>query len=93
MEHAGVTTVLTGERSKCRPITSLPLPQRKLSVKFISFPRKCRETCRSVVTQRMSSQETLSDREGISSGHQPVLGKDETLFSFSDPERSCEIGS
>ena len=37
-------------------------------------------------TKRMSSQETLSDREGVSSGHQSVLGKGETFFRFSDPE-------
>ena len=32
------------ERSKCRPITNLSLLQRKLSAKFISLPRKCKET-------------------------------------------------
>ena len=51
-EYAGFTTVLTGERSKCRPITSSPLLQRKLSVKFISLPRQCREPCRSILTQK-----------------------------------------
>ena len=35
------TTVLTREKSKCRPITSLSRLQRKLCVKFISFPREC----------------------------------------------------
>ena len=40
------------ERSKCRPITSLSLLQRKLGVKFISLPRKYRETCLSVLTQK-----------------------------------------
>ena len=34
--------------------------------------------------KRKASQETLSDREGISLGHQPVEGKDETFFRFSD---------
>ena len=38
-----------------------------------------------------SSQETLSDRERISSGHQPVQGKDETLFRFSDPEEAARL--
>ena len=66
-EHAGFAAVLPGERSEYPPITSLSLQQRKLSVNFISLPRKCRETCRSVLTKRMSSRETLSDREGISS--------------------------
>ena len=61
------------------------------SVKFISLPRKCRETCRNVLTQRKSSQETLSDREGISPGHQPVQRKDETSFRFSDPEEAATL--
>ena len=39
--------------------------------------------------QKKSSQETLSDREGISSGHQPVQWKDETFFRFSDPEEAA----
>ena len=30
--------------------------------------------------KRKSSQETLSDREGVSSGHQSVQGKGETFF-------------
>ena len=38
-----------------------------------------------------TSQETLSDREGISSGHQSVQGKDETLFRFSDPEEAVRL--
>ena len=33
---------------------------------------------------RKSSQESHSDRESISSGHQPLQGKDETFFKFSD---------
>ena len=41
--------------------------------------------------KRKSSQETLSDRKGISSGHQPVQGKDETLFRFSDPEEASRL--
>ena len=39
--------------------------------------------------KRKSSQETLSDREGISSGHQPVQRKDETFIRFSDPEKAA----
>ena len=76
---------LTGERSVCRPMTSLSLLLRKHSVKFILLPRRCR----SVLTQKKSSQETLSDREGISSEHQPGQGKDETFFRFSDPEEAA----
>ena len=56
------------ERSKCRPITSLPFLERKLSVKFFSLPRKCRETAAMLSHKRKSSQETPSNREGISSG-------------------------
>ena len=41
--------------------------------------------------ERKSSQETLSDRESISSGHQPVQAKDETLFKFSDPEKAARL--
>ena len=71
------------ERSKCRPITNSSLSQRNLSVKLISLSRKCKETCRNVFTQkRKSSQETLFDREGISSGRQPLQGKGETFFWF-----------
>ena len=81
------TAVLTGERSKCRPTTSLSLFPRKLSVQFISFRKKCRETCR-VVTQRKSSQDTFPDRDGISSGHQTVRGKGETLVRFSNLEET-----
>ena len=40
---------------------------------------------------RRSSQETFSDREGVSSGHQPGQGKDETLFMFSDPEEASRL--
>ena len=39
--------------------------------------------------KRKLSQETLSDREGISSGHQPFQGKDETVLRFSDPEEAA----
>ena len=39
----------------------------------------------------LSSQETLSDRKGVSSGHQPVQGKDETFFRFSDPEDAARL--
>ena len=40
---------------------------------------------------RKSSQETFSDRENISSGHQPGQGKDETLFRFSDREEAARL--
>ena len=40
---------------------------------------------------RKSSQEILSDREGTSSGYQPVQGKGETFFRFSDPEEAARI--
>ena len=41
--------------------------------------------------KRKSSQETLSDKEGISSGHQPVQGKDETSFRFCDLEEAARL--
>ena len=55
----------TGERGKCRPTTSVSLLQRELSVKFISLPRKCREPAAVFSHKRRSSQETLTDRDGI----------------------------
>ena len=36
----------------------------------------------------MSNQETLSDREGISSGHQPGHGKDEALSRLCESENA-----
>ena len=41
--------------------------------------------------KRKSSQETLSDREGVSSGNQPVQRKDETFFRFSDPQEVARL--
>ena len=41
--------------------------------------------------KRKSSQETLSDREGISSGRQPVQGKDEALSRFSGSENGARL--
>ena len=39
--------------------------------------------------KRKSSQETFSDKEGVSSGHQSVQGKGESCFRFSDPEEAA----
>ena len=36
--------------------------------------------------ERKSSEDTFSNRDGISSGHQTVQGKGESFFRFSDPE-------
>ena len=41
--------------------------------------------------KRKSSEEILSDREGVSSGRQPVQVKDETLFRFSGPEEAARL--
>ena len=72
---------ICGERSKCRPITSSSLFPRILSVQFISLPRKCRETCRFVLTQKESRvKKYFYDRECMSSGHQPVQGQGERNF-------------
>ena len=38
--------------------------------------------------ERKSSQDTFSDRDGISSGHQTVQGKGESFFRFLDPEET-----
>ena len=40
---------------------------------------------------RKSSQETLSDREGLSSGRQPFQGKGGTFFRFSDSEEAARL--
>ena len=40
---------------------------------------------------RKSSQEILSDREGSSSGHQPVEGKGQIFHRFSDPEEAARL--
>ena len=50
--YAGFTTLLTGERGKCWPITSLWLQLRKVSVKFVSLPNRCTGTCSSVLPQK-----------------------------------------
>ena len=70
------------ERSKCRPITSLSLLQRKLSVKFISLPRKCRETCRNVLTKKKVESRRMQDVNQFKE-------KDESFFRFSDPEEAA----
>ena len=41
--------------------------------------------------KRKSSQETLSDREGLSSGHQPVRGEDEALSRLSESENAAKL--
>ena len=54
--------------------------------------RKCAGKLAAVFSHtRKSSQETLSDSAGISSGHQPVQGKDEPVFRFSDPEEAARL--
>ena len=42
--------------------------------------------------RRKSSQETLSDRESISPGHQPIQRKDGTFFRFFDREEVARLG-
>ena len=76
--------------SKCRPITSSSLLQRKLSGKFISLPRQCRETCRSVLTQqKVESRNTFRQRKAFPQDINQFKEKDETLFRFSDPEEAA----
>ena len=42
-------------------------------------------------TKRKSNQDTFSDREGISSGHQTVQGEGETFVRFSEPEKTLTL--
>ena len=42
-------------------------------------------------TKRKSNQDTFSDREGISSGHQTVEGEGETFVRFSEPEKTLRL--
>ena len=53
------------------------------------FRESAGKPCAMFLHKEMSSQETFFDREGISSGHQPVQGKDETFFRISDPEEAA----
>ena len=65
---------------------------RENLVSSSSHFRKCAGKPAAVFShKRKSSQETLSDREGVSSGHQPVQGKDEPEFRFSDPEEAARL--
>ena len=92
-EYAAFTTVLPGERSKCRPITTLSLLQRKLSVKFVSLPRKCRETCRNVRTQKkVESRNTFRQRRRFLRAS-TSSSKRRNLIQVLWSGRSCEISS
>ena len=65
---------------------------RENSVSSSSHFRESAEKLAAVFShKRKSSQETLSDREGVSSGRQPVQVKDETLFRFSGPEEAARL--
>ena len=77
------------EKPVHRPTTSLSLLPGKLSVRFISFPSKCREICRIVLTSKqVESRHIFSDRNGISEGHQTNQGKGVSFFKFSEPEEA-----
>ena len=78
-----------GERGKYRPITSLSLQQRKLSVKFISFPG---ETCSSVLTQKEVESRITFRQRRFFLAHRAVQGENEALSRLSN--RKCrEISS
>ena len=83
---ASLTAVLTGERGKCRPITSLSLIQIKLSVTSSSHFRDSagKPAVMFSHTQKVEPRNTVRFRAGVSSGHQPVQGKDEILFRLSE---------
>ena len=69
--------------------TSLSLLQRKLRVKFISLPRKCRETCRSALTlKKVDSRNTFRQRRHFFRTSTSSR-KNETLFGFSDTEEAA----
>ena len=74
-------TVPTRARSKCRPIASLSLCERKLDVKFISRSDMYRDTSRVVFKQNRSNQETSSDRANFP---QDINRFWETLDRYSD---------
>ena len=88
-EYAGFTAVYKGERSKCWPITSLSLFPRKLSVQFISFPWQCRETCRSVLTQKKVESRHIFRQRRHFLRTTSSSGKGESLFRFSDLEEAA----
>ena len=69
--------VPTGERSKCRPTTILSLLQRKLCVKFITFPSKRGETCSCVLT--IKKVESRIPTDGIPLAHRAGQGENEAL--------------
>ena len=67
-------------------------PSEKTQCQVHLTPEKVQGNLAAVFSlKRKSSQETLSDREGISLGHQPVQGKDETLLGFSVPEEAARL--
>ena len=93
-------SVFTGERSKCWPITSLSLHKRKVSVKFISLSREHGETrsegeygetrCAVFKQKEVESRSTFRQRRSSPFEHQQVLGNNEPLFRFSNPENSMK---
>ena len=65
----------TGERSKCRPTTSLSLLQRENSVSSSSRFRVSAGKLAAILShKRMSSQESHSARDGIPLAHRAVQG-------------------
>ena len=57
----------------------------------VCFQESAGEASEVFSNKRRSSQETFSDSEGVSSGHQSVQGKGETFFRVSDPEEAARF--
>ena len=90
MDHAGFTTVFTGERSKCPPITSLSLLQRKLSVKFISRSEEYGETRFVVFNQEQVESRNVFRQKRFFFRTSTGSRKQRTFFRLSNPENSIK---
>ena len=61
----------------------------KLSVQFISFPRKCRETCPGVLTQQKVESRHIFRQRGAFLLDIKRFKERVNFFSFSDPEEAA----
>ena len=85
--------VPTGERSKCRPTTSLSLLQRKLYLKLITLPSKRGKTCSDVLTQKKVESRRISLRHRRHSlWHiEQLQGENEALSRLSELESDTRL--
>ena len=89
-EHACFTGVLTRIRSECT-LRRIYQSFRENPVTSSSHFRASAGKPTTISSHKKSNQETLSDKETISSGHQPVQGKRETFFRLSDLENAARL--